>query len=254
MNEDLIVQAIRQVLADPRIQALLGAQLAPASGQPELLVLLNYSPDLPQLLVRLCNQWGASYALKVLPTAAVERSKPALPAGMSWVTCQEALAGAWQRMVLPNCSANTLAKIALGLRDTPVCIMAAEGISKGIPVELEAAHPGFTPQAPAAYRQLYEGYLKQVQSYGVIVGNNLSGEQTAAAAVFQPASGSGQAIAAPGGPVINWGSKLLTEKDVLAWPADCTVRLNPAAIISPLAKDMIRRRRIEIRREGDVRR
>ncbi len=155
MDEELILRVIQQVLADPRLQALMQEQPVPGAGcragcraqgapgaapgaaaRPDLLVLLNYAPNLPGMLQEIVRRWGDIYSLKVLASDAVMRCKPDLPAGLTWVTCQEALGGCWQRMALPTCSANTLAKIALGLRDTPLCVIAAEGISKGIPLEL----------------------------------------------------------------------------------------------------------------------
>ena len=49
---------------------------------------------------------------------------------------------------------------------------------------------------------------------------------------------------------VDWVKRLLTEKDVLAFPTNCTVRVGRSAIISPLAKDMMVRRRVTLAREG----
>jgi len=254
MDEELILRVIKQVLADPRLQALIEEQPALAAGRlpgaaarPDLLVLLNYAPDLPGILQEIARRFGDAYSLKVLASSAVMRCKPDLPTVLTWVTCQEALAGCWQKMLLPTCSANTLAKIALGLRDTPLCVLAAEGISKGIPLELYTAHLGLTGQMPAPYRQLYEGYLNQVASYGVIVRDSLQ-DQTAAGGVSVAVCKDSPNCESK---IIGWNSRLLTERDVLAFPEGCTVKFGQSTIMTPLAKDMLKRRRVEIRREGD---
>ena len=91
MDEELILRVIQQVLADPRLQALMQEQPAPgAAARPDLLVLLNYAPNLPGMLQEIVRRWGDIYSLKVLASDAVMRCKPDLPAGLTWVTCQEA--------------------------------------------------------------------------------------------------------------------------------------------------------------------
>ncbi len=253
MDEELILRVIQQVLADPRLQALMQEQPAPGAlpaARQDLLVLLNYAPNLPGRLQEIVSRWGAAYSLKVLASDTVMRCKPDLPAGMAWVTCQEALGRGWQRMALPTCSANTLAKIALGLRDTPLCVIAAEGISKGIPLELYTDDLGFTGQTPAPYRQLYEGYLNQVRSYGVIVRDNLRDQTAAGGASITACKPAGATCESK---IIGWNSRLLTERDVLAFPTGCAVKLGQSTIMTPLAKDMLKRRQVEIRREGDGR-
>jgi len=253
MDEQLILGVIKQVLADPRLQALMAERPAPEAGRlpgaaarPDLLVLLNYAPDLPGILQEIGRRFGAAYCIKVLASNAVT-CKPDLPAGLSWVTCQEAFAGNWQRMILPTCSANTLAKIALGLRDTPISVLAGEGIARGIPLELCTARLGFTGQTPAPYRQLYEGYLKQVASYGVIIRDSL--QDRASFGGIPAACQRANCEPEPG--MIGWNSRLLTERDVLAFPEGSTVKFGQSTIVTPLAKDLLKRRRVEIRREGD---
>lgn len=252
MNDDLIAKIIRQVLADPRIQMLLKGQVAP-DARPQMLILLHYATDLPALLRQMCELWRDTYDLRVLASDTVERYRPELPEGMEWITLEEAYGICWQRMVLPTCSANTLAKIALGLRDTPITIMAAEGIGRGIPVELCTSQLKFTERTPVAYRRLYQGYLKQVESYGVILRENLSEMNPtlpAGKVACLPVDADGQAETAESNRVISWKHRLMTEKDVLDFPVGCTVMVGTSTIISPLARDMIRKRRIDICREG----
>jgi len=254
MDEEIILRVIRQVLSDPRLQALV--QEAPkADAKPELLVLLNYAPDLSGVLGEVLGRWGGSHTLRVLATDTVMGHKPALPAGLTWVTSQEAYRGSWQRMVLPTCSANTLAKIALGLRDTPASAMAAEGIVRGIPVELHTEYLGFTEATPAPYRQLYQGYLARVAGYGVILRGPeqaAGGDHIMAVPGLQPAVPE-KAVEKDAARIIDWPKRLLTEKDVLTFPTDCVIRLERSAIISPLAKDMLVRRRVETLIAGERR-
>jgi hypothetical protein len=254
MDEEIILRVIRQVLADPRLQALAQEQ-PPAAARPELLVLLNYAPDLSGVLSELLGRWGGTHTLRVLATDTVLGHKPALPAGMAWVTCQEAFRGCWQRMVLPTCSANTLAKIALGLRDTPASALAAEGIVRGLPVELHTEYLGFTAATPATYRQLYQDYLARVAGYGVLLRGpeqGAGGDHIMAAPGLQPAQPE-PVIEKTAAKLIDWPNRLLTEKDVLTFPAGCAVRISRSAIISPLARDMLVRRRVNLVREGEPR-
>ena len=70
------------------------------------------------------------------------------------------------------------------------------------------------------------------------------------------ASGVSVTACKPGGAnceskIIGWNSRLLTERDVLAFPEGCAVKFGQSTIMTPLAKDMLKRRRVEIRREGD---
>lgn len=251
MNEELIAKVVKQVLDDPRIQMLLRGHVEP-QARPQMLILLNYAPDLPEQLQRMRDLWARAYSLKVLASPGVERCRPELPEGMEWVTFEEAYNGCWQRIVLPTCSHNTLAKIALGLRDTPISIMAAEGIMRGIPVELCTSQLKFTEKTPPAYRQLYEGYLKQVESYGVVVRESLCDVNSRRCAPVSGANSSECALpqGASSREVVSWERRLLTEKDVLNFPVGCAVRVGKATIISPLAMDTLKKRRIEILREG----
>ncbi len=250
MNEELIARVVRQVLEDPRIQMLLKGQVEP-QARPQMLILLNYAPDLSAQLQQMRHLWGSTYGLKVLASPGVERCRPELPQGMEWVTFEEAYAGCWQRIVLPTCSYNTLAKIALGLRDTPLSIMAAEGITRGIPVELCTSQLRFTEKTPAAYRQLYEEYLRRVESYGVVLRESLCEVGTKRCTPHQTAEERSCAQPSSGGrEVVSWERRLLTEKDVLDFPAGCALKVSRATIISPLARDALKKRRIEVLREG----
>lgn len=241
MNEDLIAQIIRKVMEDPRVQELLGGGMI-ASPKPEMLILLNYTHDLLELLQKARALWGEMYSLKILATDAVMKCRLELPAGMSWITCQMAMQHKnWQSMVLPTCSANTLAKIALGLRDTPISIMAAEGISSGIPVELYTGCLGFTEKMPAPYRALYESYLDQVRNYGVAIRETLGGQNTPGRLATGKTESNNERREK-----INWNKGLLTEKDVIEFPTDCTIVVTKQVIVTPLARDTLKRRRVEI--------
>jgi hypothetical protein len=271
MDEEIILRVVRQVLEDPRLLSLMQPQ-APTPANPELLVLLNYAPDLSEVMREVQRRWGGAYTLRVLATDTVMGHKPVLPAGMTWVTRQEAFDRCWQRMVLPTCSANTLAKIALGIRDTPASAMAAEGIIRGIPVELYTDYLGLGGSTPAPYRQLYDGYLNQVAGYGVIVrGHDQGCDHVMAAPLQQPApvqqlvqapqpAGSGgfvkpveQPVSVADDKTFDWPNKLLAEKDILSFPTRCTINVGDRTIITPLAKDLMVRRQVEIKRNGDAR-
>lgn len=256
---------------DPELrQQILSSQsAAQESAKNEILVLLNYAPNMAKVLEKIAAEWGRDYRISVLGTDSVKSEQFPLPSGMHLISCSEAFKQRnWQRVILPTCSANTLAKIALGVRDNAVCELAGRAIAEGIPVELVTDHLGFTARTPLAYRQLYAGYIGRLRKYGVVIkdqpGNLLALDpdlkpetvnycdamtphmyQTVSL-VSPPASDYTQAS------VICWEGKLMTEQDAVNLPEDSVIKVAKKAIISPLAKDKLRQRHIEIVREMEV--
>lgn len=292
MNEELINQILRRILADPSLQELLqgGGNAEGSKGiKPQALVLLNYVPDFPRLFKALSQRWGAAYILKLLPSDQAFLARPELPEGMSWISVAEAMAKSdWAKFILPACSANTLAKAALGIRDNPISEMIGRGISRGCSIELVTEYLSLTEATPPAYRQLYEGYLQRLQTYGVKVWAALRDEQpladpslqarpsptgqlnlpgqTGQPNQFSQLSQSGSSVPAeaefrpePGdtredsaSEMIRYTGKFLGDKQAWGFPEGAAVIIPGGTVISPLARDTLRLRRIELCTEKEA--
>lgn len=268
MNEERINQIVQRILADPALQGLLqraGCQTNEPTVKSEALVLLNYVPDFPRLFKALARRWGAGYTLKLLPSDQVFLAKPQLPEGMSWISVAEAMAKTdWAKFILPACSANTLAKAALGIRDNPISEMIGRGISRGCSVELVTEYLGLTEQTPPAYRELYEGYIQKLQTCGVNVWAALGDEQplagpspqaqpsppASAAAEFRSKPGDTREDSAPRR--IRYTKKFLGDKQAWGFPEGTAVIIPGGTVISPLARDTLRLRRIELCMEKEA--
>ena len=307
MNEELINQIVSRILSEPAFQALLhgnkdGNIAELKAVKPDGLVLLNYVPDFERVLSSLKQCCGSDYTLSILPSDQANVSKPKLPEGMTWITPQDALnKTTWQKIMIPACSPNTLAKAALGIRDNPISELIGRGISQGIPTLLVTEYLGFTAQTPKTYLQLYEGYLQTVQSHGVVVSETL-GEGCSSLI-----TGMGRAASVAGGLVIDTGTalssldpavtqtrqsnqaslyeqttyeqrsatfeqknssdkqcapcreeirfdkKFLGDKQTYGIPEGSRVLVKQGTVISPLARDTLKSRRIELcveREEG----
>ncbi|AFQ43584.1 flavoprotein [Desulfosporosinus meridiei] len=296
MNEELIRQIVSRILSDPSLQGLLqgtGHQAPPSRVKSEALVLLNYVSDFPGVLATLQKRWGETHTLRILPSDQAFQAKPELPAGMSWISGEEALGKAdWPQVILPTCSANTLAKAALGIRDNPISELIGRGISQGSSIELNTEYLGLTNRTPAAYRELYEGYLEKLKSYGVQILRRLNpscadvkfGSQEANLILDQKflsqqpnlladeqrtvnqASKAQSKESQPNQyPVINqpvrtvfadepdhkrqeiyYTKKFLGDKQAYGFPEASRVLVSEGTVISPLARDTLKQRRIEL--------
>lgn len=271
MNETLIKEIVQLIMSNPDLMQKLSINHlgVKEKAKPDILILLNYVPNFAVILDKLAMEWAKDYRVSVLGTDAVMKEQLVLPAGMQWVSCPEAIKQhGWQRVILPTCSANTLAKIALGIRDTAVCELAGRAIAEGTPIELTVDYLGFTPQTPLTYRRLYAGYVEQLCEYGVIIKdqlNKLTGSEQSLKTEANNHYGkilpqadqhvkqssmlnSDYARAA----VICWEGKLLTEQDAVGLPEESVVKVGKKTIITPLSKDKLRQRGIEIVREMEV--
>ena len=295
MNEELINQIVSRILSEPAFQALLhgnkdGNIAELKAVKPDGLVLLNYVPDFERVLSSLKQCCGSDYTLSILPSDQANVSKPKLPEGMTWITPQDALnKTTWQKIMIPACSPNTLAKAALGIRDNPISELIGRGISQGIPTMLVTEYLGFTDQTPKAYVDLYEGYLQTVQSYGVVVSETL-GEGCSSlikgmgrvpslagglvidkgtvlptqdpavretrqsnSATFYEQKNTSNEQSAPSREEIRFDKKFLGDKQTYGIPEGARVLVKQGTVISPLARDTLKSRRIELcveREEG----
>jgi len=287
MKEELIQQIVKRILSEPAFQALLKGDKAGTieearAVKPDGLVLLNYVPEFEPVLNALKLSYGADYTLSILPSDQAFEAKPTLPEGMTWITPEDALSKmTWQKILIPACSANTLAKAALGLRDNPMSESIGRGIAQGIPIVLSTEYLGFTDQTPKAYQKLYEGYLQTVKSYGVLVCTTLQEgctllkekktstfsqvsavtqagqhhrtkptfyEQRTAICEQNKASDEQKLSARE---VICYEKKYLADKDAYGIAEESIILVKQGTVISPLARDTLKSRHIELRQERE---
>jgi len=262
MNEELIKQLVSRILSEPAFQALLqggNENLEERKAvKPDGIVLLNYVSDFKRVITALKQQFGVDYTLSILPSDQAFVVKPELPEGMIWITPQEALEKTtWQKIIIPACSLNTLAKAALGIRDNPISELIGRGITQGIPTMLGTEYLGWTAQTPKAYRALYEGYLQTVQSYGVSVSATLEGGCTVTLEIGRSAvdvgkqRGATSEQSAPSREVIHYEKKYLADKNVFGIAEGSLVLVKRGTVISPLARDTMKSRGIELRQEKE---
>ncbi|HBV85437.1 MAG TPA: flavoprotein [Desulfosporosinus sp.] len=269
MNEELINQIVRRILSDPSLQGLLqGNGSQEGVVKSEALVLLNFVSDFPRVLAAVKQRWGADFTFCILPSDQVYIAKPELPVGMTWITAQDALSRSdWQKLILPTCSPNTLAKAALGIRDNPICEMIGRGLSRGSSIDLVTDYLGLTIQTPLAYRELYEGYIQRLQAYGVMVCASLAEDCSFSAKPVQqyPAKISElSSVIYKQNEVfsqekdlfvqeeIRFANKFLGDKQAYEFPEESRVLIKQGTVVSPLARDTLKLRRIElcIEKEG----
>jgi len=264
-DEALVRQIVERLLADPEFQRHLAAKNGPVV-KPPCLVLLNYVPELSLVLKDVQRAWGQDYSLSILPSASVPADKISLPEGMNWLGPDEAcLRSDWAKIVLPACSANTLAKLALGIRDNALLEAAGRALGQGIPVELVTSYLGLTPRTPPAYRELYAGYLRQLAAYGVKVLPGIPEASPATAMTAATGTGSSShpgvfeassrqepaGTMPPSRETVYFAKKLLADRDAAALPAGALVITNKTTVVSPLARDTLKTRRIELRQERE---
>ena len=261
MNEELINQIVSRILSEPAFQALLQGNttgtLEHKVIKPDGIVLLNYVSDFERVLKAVKLSYGADYTLSILPSDQVLVAKPTLPEGMSWITPQDALSKtSWQQIIIPTCSPNTLAKAALGIRDNPINEIIGRGISLGISTLLVTEYLGFTAHTPKAYRELYDAYQQTIQSFGVRVCATLkegcttvteTGQSNRTSFYEQTVAVSEQS--APVREEISFDKKFLGDKQVYAIPEGSIVLVKRGTVISPLARDTLKSRKIELRQE-----
>lgn len=256
MNEELINQIVRRILSEPTFQALLHGNtegsLKNKVVKPDGLVLLNFVPDFERVITTLKQRFGADYTLNILPSDQVFVATTTLPEGINWITPQDALGkSGWQKIILPACSPNTLAKAALGIRDNPISEIIGRGITQGIPTVISSEYLGFIAQTPKVYRELYEGYLQTVQSYGVMVCATLGDDCHQVSHYEQRSATREQDVPrnASSHVVIHYGKKYLADKDAHGIDEATVVLVKRGTVISPLARDTLKSRRIELRQE-----
>ena len=285
MDANLIEQIVRSILSDPSMQTML-ANSAPKKGR-RALVLISNTPDIAKRLAFVAKKWSPLYELQAVLSDSAVHAGIKLPANFSLVPAEIAYQAdfSYDRILVPACSKNCLAKLANGIRDTAVTELVSRAIESGIPVEMV---PGYetSAAAPAAWNAMYDGYIDRLRSFSVIVHGAIEELCTCEECAFSVQGGILANLVPPGirpeqivVPVpeeyretaganaasqavlkeivaadkkINvFSGKVLTERDVLNWERGSVARLNKKTIITPLAKDRLMDRLIDYFTEGE---
>lgn len=256
----MIEQIIKQIIGDPRLRELLNQafQAAPPPvPEPPVLVVLA-TPIATEVLATARESAGACNP-QVVATPEI-RAQVTLPAGMAWLEPAAAYERTdWSKILVPVCPPGLLAKIALGLRDDLAADLLGRGLMSGCAVEILSLGLDCDSRTPAAYRDLYAGYTAKLLSYGVAIrdlpeGLVANGSAPPCEPVGNVPPGAGlkaqNCSARNREPaVMRFDKKLLAERDALGFPEDSVVEVNGRTVISPLAHDVLRLRRVTLRRE-----
>jgi hypothetical protein len=278
MHEDLVKTIISQILAAPELQALLLRQSDTAAVKPGCLIVLNHQDGVRQLPAIAGSYPG--HRLAVCIAGPVELAAT----NISRVTCEQARQQThWACLQVPVCTPDQLAHIALGLSHDPTTTLVAWAIAAGLPVEIGQVQWGFTDKTPAAYRQLFVGYIQQSAAFGVTIADLctaghvagqavrqtpplLAGQSpTAALQSLEPARPSPglQALdipqsspAIPSSPAphtpaaATYTKRLLSDKEAVRLTGQQVVHLSQTTVLTPGAIDIFKQHKIEVYREG----
>lgn len=273
MDEALLTQIVALVLKELKK----AAPHEPFESKKKLLLLSDDPEKLQGKFDGLRLEFGSEYALYALK----EVGNP-LPFGIEGVEACEVKRVKWDRVYLANCSVNSLVKISLGLREGLTADLIGIALTKGTPVEMEKPSFGFTPATQEGYRRLLEGYLAQVTSFGVVIRGQAQYEHSLLSAQSPQSPQSTQRTLAdqasketqsslplsslpsfkepfpsnvsmrdshlsPSREVHRYEKRLLTEREVNKVPTNSLLLANPGVILTPLAKDVLKLRNIEVR-------
>ncbi|GAA3512598.1 hypothetical protein GCM10022262_40720 [Georgenia daeguensis] len=246
MDERELRGLIRQIVSD---------MLQPRRGQNALVLFsgasLGFEAALGSL-ARLAPEMGLDW----IQTPAAEHILDQDAIAASGMTpANQSLVQAHDVLIVPTATVNLLAKVAHGVCDCLASNVMAEFImsNKPVVVAVNAACPdsadkrGWFPDIPPGYRDLLRGNLERVRSFGVRL---TSAEQLDRAVRRQLT----KTAALPGGdatqesPVIRCTEPVVHEALLRAVPPGTVLQLEPAALITPLARETAAARSIAFER------
>lgn len=251
MDEVLLTQIVKRVLAELNLTSL-----DSKSGINKKLLILSDKPErLEEKMDWILSEYAHEYELYGLKKQGCFQSN-----SIKNIEEGEVKHYKWDKVFLASCSVNTLVKIALGLRDGSSADLIGIALSKGTPVEIESPSFGFTTKTHGSYMQLMKGYLSQVSGYGVVFRNaeKLVSEITPSVEQIihdDPSSFSNTLLKSycptPTLEVSHYEKRLLTERDVNKIPEKTILLVKKETIITPLAKDALKLRNINVQSEGE---
>lgn len=236
MNEEILRNLVLQILESPEMKALI--QNASSSSElPKALILLESGTNQENLLWEWIHRWSKEYELSLLikenkssSLSAIElQGRGNLPQNLRLLSPSEACSEKnWKHILVPDCSADTLAKSALGIQDTLLTELIAWGIREGVPITLSIQNLGFTSRTPESYRKMFLEYMNKLRQFGV---------QILITPVEQPLQ--------------CFNKKLLADQDAFSLPEHTILQIPQGTIISPLARDTLKRKQIQLRVERE---
>ncbi len=260
MNEELLRTVIARILAAPELQALLTAGTPGGAARPGCLIVLNDEDSVRQLPA-IAAQYGQDYSLAVCVAGPVEPGDNNIPQ----VTCEQARQQThWACLQVPVCTPGQVAQMAHGLSHDPTTRLVAWAITAGLPVTIGQVRWEFTGKTPAAYRQLFAGYVRQLAEFGVLI----AGEAPVCPEPADPAGKPAAFTGSQGGPglavcpshltapasripsAVTYEQRLLTNKEALRLPGNGVVQLGRKTVLTPGAIDILKQQKIAVYREG----
>ncbi len=241
MNEGLVAEIVRQILADPVF--IKRFKEMGLFEKPKLLLLSENPMQIDGTWESILKKWGESFSMYCLGTPRFDCQE-----GVVSITEEQASVYQWERVIVSDCSVSTYVRIALGLRDNSISKFVGEALLKGITVEIYEPDFGFTPNTHNSYKHLYKNYNQQLQSFGVVITNSIwnvactEQDSPVKAAVIQETETK----------TISFEKKLLGEKDAFGLPPNCTLKITKRTVISPLAKDVLKMRKIQLDMNGEA--
>lgn len=232
MNDDLIRDLVLRILESPEMKQYLQGKTSTEPILPKGLILFEGGVGRENILLECVQRWGKGYNLSVLMKERIRneaQDKCMWPHGITSVNMAEALTEKnWKQLYLPDCSADTLAKSALGIQDTPFTELIAWGIRKGIPVTITTDYLGLGPNTPEPYQKMLQNYIQKLRQFGVRI------------------------LAVPlEQPLVWYEKKLLSDRDALSLIPQTLLSIRKGTIISPLARDTLKKRKIQLRIETE---
>lgn len=134
-----------------------------------------------------------------------------------------------RHLYLPVCGLSMMAKIALGIGDTPISRMVQTAVMAGKAVTLS---PGEKARFPPAYRTLWEEYARKIRTLGVVIQEDAPLPETGR-------------CGAPEG--VQPRRKTLIDAAYVRQMEGTELLITPDVVVTPLAKDAARQKNITLR-------
>ena len=274
-EKDIILEVIRRVLADPAMQKLMdGCVSDNLVEKKNALLLLDCCNDPAGALDKIAGLWSNDYNFKVIVSENFSPLKIELPKCMTEENPFNLSSTKYDRVFVPGCPTGTLVKMALGICDTHITYAVHRAFAEGTPVVI-VADPCLTENASPAYRDLFNGYIDKLRSFGAVVHNNitelcphcptglcagnsdnrgtadLAQEKMGVCPIVEPAA-VGLLLTGTQDNAVKITSRFISERDILNLPRGSVIMIQKNAILSPLAKERMQDRNIDVLREGEV--
>jgi hypothetical protein len=230
MDQEKLAELVRLIMADPRLMELINGP-AKQSGDLTLIESRAVYDSLPL-------EWRSNVFCQELRDGSD-----------GFLSYDATAAGQWKQIRVYQPSLNFIAKLATGVADEPILQLLQERISEGTDSIELARLCSLSKIKSDSYRRLFNGHLETIRSFGVLVD---AGIPVQADGKLDKAGGNPATICPETGTSILWQYKALTEKDLLDMKKGTVLKVGKKCIVTSLAADMVKRKSIQICREGEV--